>query len=241
VEKPGRRNTWYKYARLLGIQRNRPKFDKRKTLGIRASLPNEYWHADVTIYELATGVKVYIYLLMDNFSRRVLSWRASDKLTASIRLDTIREALSLIPEPQNINLLVDGGSENNNETVDAFLSPSPNGEGPTCPDSSGGVRKIIAQKEIHFSNSMIEAMNKIMKHAYLAGKCFYSLQALEIVLKESIEDYNAKRPHLSLKGLTPDEAYSRAGIQVIDYQQYLIENRAKRLSINRQNRCHECC
>ena len=87
---------------------------------------------------------------------------------------------------------------------------------------------------------MIEAMNKIIKHAYLAGRNFYSIQALEIVLKESIDDYNNKRPHHSLKGLTPDEAYSGIKSQYIDYQLSSTETRVQRLIINKQNRCLEC-
>ncbi len=65
---------------------------------------------------------------------------------------------------------------------------------------------------------MIEALNRIMKHAYLAGKEFYSLPAIETAISIYVIDYNSKRPHNSLKGLTPDEGYLGMNFESIDYQ-----------------------
>ncbi len=42
------KTTWYKYAATLNIKRLKPKTIKTNGKGMRASAPNELWHADVT-------------------------------------------------------------------------------------------------------------------------------------------------------------------------------------------------
>jgi len=43
-------STWYRYAGLLNIERQKPKSIKVYGEGIRATCPNQYWHADVTLF-----------------------------------------------------------------------------------------------------------------------------------------------------------------------------------------------
>lgn len=191
--------TWYKYAPLLGIGGRPPHCKKKRKLGIRASSPHQIWHADVSVFRTLDNVKTYIYLVVDNFSRCILSWRVSLKLCAKTRLDTIEEAYFkyIHTTPLDCMLLVDGGSENNNVTVDDFL------------DSPGvSLRKIIAQRDIHFSNSMVEAVNKIVKYRSLFLQDIPDIDALQKHMEEFVPVYNSIRPHVSLKGLTPSEVLS---------------------------------
>ena len=48
--------------------------------GLRATCPNEYWQIDATVIRLTTGIRIYLQAVIDNFSRRILAWRVSDKL-----------------------------------------------------------------------------------------------------------------------------------------------------------------
>jgi len=84
-------HSFYKYAKLLNLSKRRIKKPPYKT-GIRATKPNEIWHADVTIFKTENNVKHYIYILMDNFSRKILSYAISTQMSAKIRLQTIEEA-----------------------------------------------------------------------------------------------------------------------------------------------------
>jgi putative transposase len=89
-------------------------------------------------------------------------------------------------------LVADGGSENHSITVQKLLESSKNPE----------IHKIIARKDITFSNSPIEAINKIMKH-YLRSHKPDNLEDLQLLLPKIISDYQHQRPHGSLKGLIP--------------------------------------
>ena len=69
-------NTWYKYAKRLGINRPRPSDRRKKRVeGIRAVSSNQIWHADITRFVTPDNLVHYIYLVVDNFSRKILSWR----------------------------------------------------------------------------------------------------------------------------------------------------------------------
>jgi hypothetical protein len=194
-------NTWYKYTRLIGITSKTPRCLKKQKTGIRADKPHRFWHADVTLFRTTDNIKAYIYFVVDNYSRAILSWRVSLKLSAATRLDTIREAHKRYistdincSSAEDVHLIVDGGSENNNSTVDEYIN---------SPGIS--IKKIIAQHDVIFSNSLVEAVNKIVKYRSLFLHNIPDICALEKHLEKFVPLYNDIRPHCSLKGLTPSE------------------------------------
>lgn len=120
-------STWYRYAKRLGLTTIRKKY-KKKCLrhSVKAELVNEIWHMDVTYYKTLDNVQYYIYTVMDNFSRKILAYDVSDKLSAQIRLSSLKRAIKnefniTIASKSSVDLIVDGGSENNNHTIDEFI------------------------------------------------------------------------------------------------------------------------
>ncbi|HEY0030790.1 MAG TPA: DDE-type integrase/transposase/recombinase [Bacteroidia bacterium] len=223
-------STWYKYAALLDIKRLRPKSLKHYGESIVGNYPNHYWHADVTLFRTEDRVLHYIYLVIDNYSRKILSWDISTRLSGELRMNTFREATNIAVASYtelNVNLIVDGGSENNNKTVDGFLN--------TLKDAS--IVKEIALKTVHFSNSMAEATNKIIKTYYLNQKELRNTKELNDYFPTIINDINAIRPHGKLAGLTPDLVYS--GIKP-DKHQFRAQKqtaRQQRIEINKNTNC----
>ena len=108
-------NTWYKYVHKLGIVRSRPESRRKKnTISIRALHPHQIWHADITAFVTADHVKHYIYLVVDNFSRKILSWKVADSVKAATRQATIKQALECVTAANDpVTLITDGGPENN--------------------------------------------------------------------------------------------------------------------------------
>lgn len=223
--------TWYHYSRKLCITRPAlPKMVKYKT-GIRARFPHQIWHADITIVKCLNGMKYFVYLLMDNYSRYILNYQVSNKVSARIRLDSIRQACQeyLYEYEGGTTLLVDGGSENNNQYVDQFIK-----------SQTISIRKLIAGKDIRFSNSMIEAQNKLIKYHYLFKHTFQDLTELKNLLDWIINDYNHMRPHHSLNGLTPYEALQRNELYKNDLKTQIDEARKARKKENQVASCGIC-
>ena len=192
--------SWYKYRNLYEIRRPRSKHRRSKwKTGIRADAVNQIWHADITIFKTLDGIKHCIYLVVDNYSRKILSWAVSSKVSGLIRIHTLREAWERAIEQQPtiaVDLIADGGPENINRIVDRFIQ----GQGIN-------IQRKIALKEINFSNSMIEATNKMIKYQYLYQQPVADGTALSQALKQTIHDFNHLRPHGQLSGLTPNEVY----------------------------------
>lgn len=232
-------NTWYKYARLMKIKRKRHKKIHRKyEEGVRANAPNEKWHADITEMQTADGKISYIYFVMDNFARYITSWRVADRICAKIRLDTFAETIEKAgikpvtarqrKKKNATELIVDGGSENNNKAVKTFIEKYP-------------VDKVIALKDILKSNAMVESVNKIIKYDYLFPKQIQNqTQLINYMESFVVPDYNDKRPHGSLHGLTPLEAYRQKKVNFKKIRDKMIEAYHERIKFNQTHSCMGC-
>ena len=110
-------STWYRLLRIYKWRRPRKRVHPpKRTVGIRASGPNEIWHVDTTLIRLLDGSRVYLQAVIDNFSRRILAWRTSATFdpdgTAEILLSAAKGLFDEKP-----TLLADGGAENFNSSV----------------------------------------------------------------------------------------------------------------------------
>ena len=61
--------------------------------GMRIPRPNQVWTADITYIPMARGF-LYLVVIMDWYSRYVLSWRLSNTMDTEFCLDALEEALS---------------------------------------------------------------------------------------------------------------------------------------------------
>lgn len=190
------RTTFYRYVNMLNLQRAKPEKKKYPT-GIRADAPRRILHMDVTIFRPQDHTKVYLYFLIDNYSRYILSWRASLRYSAEITFENIREAyerFNLKEINPYVDIVCDDGSENKGK-VDTLVN-----------DSRNNLQKLVAQSDIVFSNSMVEAVNKRIKYDYLFVTRPPDFEQTCRYLPIAIEQYHSK-PHSALYGLTPAEVF----------------------------------
>lgn len=187
--------TWYKYMKLNGIDRSRNK--RKKTRGGKgpfAKRPNEVWHIDVTQFKLRGGRKLYLQAIVDNFSRFIVDFEFSDKISGNMTSNLLKRAFSKYDVKY---LLSDAGTENNNRDVRKVVLGK-------------GIRYLIAKRETCWSNSMVEASFAAIKRR---RHDFLSETVPEIViaeLTETIREINYVIPHSTLAGGTPYEVYARA-------------------------------
>jgi putative transposase len=193
-------NTFYKYCKILQVRKQQLIKNYRAKVGKITNYPNQMWNADVTRFVTLDGVKHYIYLVMDNYSKKIIAWDIALTVNPNTRLQTFINAIAFaknsFSQLSNIELLVDGGVENCNTTVDTYLAKL-----------KIMIHKHIALKDTTYSNSAIEAMNKILKNAYLNTMQIQNGTQLRVMVSTIITEYNQVRPHGSLLGLTPAEAY----------------------------------
>ena len=90
---------------------------------------------DISIFKPLDNTKVYIYFIVDNFSRVILNWKTSVEYSSSIAMTVLKEAIQIHGISRDTKLVTDGGPENHGE-VSKFVSNREN------------LKQLIAQKDI---------------------------------------------------------------------------------------------
>ena len=199
--------------------------EKPKT-GIRATHPNEYWHIDVTVIRLFDDTKCYLHAVIDNFTRRILSWRLAKRLTPTTTCEILKEAGKNLQRTPTV--VADSGVENVNARVDQLVA-------------DGVVRRVLAQVEISFSNSMIEAFWRSLRHQWLYLFSLESFTQLEQLIDFYVKEHNAEMPHHAFDGQTPDEMYFDYADRVHDrLRTARHQARRERMEANRGQSCRVC-
>ncbi|MBE8225273.1 transposase, partial [Leptospira borgpetersenii] len=124
-------------------------------------------------------------------------------------------------------LLCDDGSENQG-AVNGFLD-QPN----------LFIKKLIAQVDISYSNSMIEAVNKKMKYEFLFPKNPISFEEVINTLKDAVPGYNS-RPSGVLFGFSPLQVLNGEVPDKHRFVEQIKEAAVIRPKINKQGLCDPC-
>ena len=102
------------------------------------------------------------------------------------------------------------------------------------------MRHWIAQQDVAFSNSMVEAANKHLKYQYLFTKEYADFEAVERDIPSIAESYNNK-PHGALLGLTPYEVFVEGKRPSNDlFLEQKQQAREYRVASNREIKCNSC-
>ena len=176
--------------------------------------------------------RCFIQALVDNFSRYILSWHVSLEYGGEYThrllvagLEKLR-AFGIGNEPQ---VLVDGGSENHNEAVNALVT-------------GGQIDLLTAQTEIDASNSMVEAVFHRLKNCHLYLQKLTSVESLIFHTDFYLKEANERIPLQVLRGATPLEVISLSWDQknIDELKEKSTSARRKRLQINRSRLCGSC-
>jgi putative transposase len=104
--------------------------------------------------------------------------------------------------------------------------------------------RVLAQVEITFSNSMIEAFWRSLKHAWLYLHPLDSFAALRRLTEFYVKAHNGRKrslrvmPHAAFEGQTPDEVFFGIGDEVT--KKLAVARKAARESRMKQNRAVGC-
>jgi hypothetical protein len=95
--------------------------------------------------------------------------------------------------------------------------------------------------EIHFSNSLIEAWWRSLKHGWLFLHPLDTLARIRNLVAFYVSEHNSTIPHSAFRGQTPDEMYFATGDGVPAQLAGAREAaRAERIAANRAARCGVC-
>ena len=168
--------------------------------GLTIDRPNQVWCADITYIPMAKGF-VYLVVVMDWFSRRVLSWRLSITMETDFCVEALREATVLYGQPEIFN--TDQGVQ---FTSAAFVDEL----------AGRGVRISMDGKGRYLDNIFIERLWRSLKYEEVYIKAYGSVAEARRSLGEWLAFYNNVRPHQSLAYRTPHEIFDGVACAHVD-------------------------
>ncbi len=159
--------------------------------GLSIERPNQVWAMDITYIPMARGF-VYLAVVLDWFSRRVLSWRVSITMEAAFCVEALEDALAQHGKPDIFN--TDQGSQ---FTGQAFTGVLANNDIAISMDGKGAWR----------DNVFVERLWRSVKYEEVYLRAYDSVSEARASIGRYLDFYNGRRPHSSLDGTTPDQAY----------------------------------
>ena len=159
--------------------------------GLTIDRPNQVWATDITYIPMARGF-VYLAVVLDWASRRVLSWRVSITMEAAFCVETLEDAMARHGKPEIFN--TDQGSQ---FTGAAFTSVLANNGIEISMDGKGAWR----------DNLFVERLWRSVKYEEVYLRAYDSVSEARASIGRYLDFYNGRRPHSSLDGTTPYQAY----------------------------------
>ena len=146
---------------------------------------------DITYIPMARGL-IYLAVVMDWYSRRVLAWRLSISMETTFCTDAVEEAIALYGPPDIFN--TDQGSQFTSEAFTGLLKENK-------------IQISMDGKGCWRDNVFVERLWRSVKYEEVYLKAYDSVSAAKASLGIYFNFYNTHRPHQSLDGQTPDEIY----------------------------------
>ena len=159
--------------------------------GLTIGRPNQVWAIDITYIPMARGF-VYLTAVMDWFARRILAWRLSNTMEASLCIDAVEEALAKYGCPQIFN--TDQGSQFTSAEFTGLLI-------------SNGIEISMDGKGAWRDNVFVERFWRTIKNEEVYLHAYDSVAEARQSIGRYLEFYNGRRPHSALDRRTPDQAY----------------------------------
>lgn len=137
----------------------------------------------------------YLSLVTDAYSRKIMGYHLSDDMAAEQVLRALQMAIG------------------NRHTTKNLIHHSDRG----LQYCSGIYQQMLIKHNMTasmtdgydcYQNALAERVNGIIKNEFLINKCNTGKE-LEILIRESVDTYNSKRPHLSLNFETPNNTHQK--------------------------------
>jgi putative transposase len=159
--------------------------------GLEITRPNRVWAMDITYIPMERGF-VYLTVVLDWFSRRVLSWRVSITMEVAFCIEALEEALARYGKPDIFN--TDQGSQFTGQAFTGVLA-------------SNSIAISMDGKGAWRDNVFVERLWRSVKYEEVYLRAYDTVGEARASIGRYLDLYNGRRPHSSLDGITPDQAY----------------------------------
>jgi putative transposase len=153
--------------------------------------PNQVWAMDITYIPMAHGF-VYLAVVLDWATRRVLSWRLSITMEAAFCVETLEDPLARYSKPEIFN--TDQGSQFTGAAFTGTLA-------------GNGIAISMDGRGAWRDNVLVERLWRSVKYEEVYLRAYDTVSDARASISRDLDFYNGRRPYSSLDGGTPDQAY----------------------------------
>lgn len=164
--------------------------------GLELTGPNQVWVSDITYIRTQEDF-VYLSLITDKYSRKVVGYHVGRTLDAQDTLKALSMALAQLPEGVHPIHHSDRGCQYCSHEYVKELKEH-------------GMSVSMTEQDHCAENAMAERVNGILKQEYFLNYTFQSVAQVCKAVDEAVWLYNTRRPHRSLGLCTPEEIHRKA-------------------------------
>lgn len=163
---------------------------------LEPTAPNQIWVSDLTYVRTGQNF-VYVALIMDLSSRKIVGYDCSDSLEASGCVAALEQALEQLPKNRYPIHHSDRGTQ---YCCHAYVNRLTDRDLPVS----------MTEQNHCYENAYAERVHGILKQEYGLGNTFRNKTQAQRAVRQAVQLYNTCRPHLSLDYSTPKEVHARA-------------------------------
>jgi len=166
--------------------------------GLSPERPNHVWVSDITYIKTEEGF-LYLYLITDLYSRKIIGWQLSDSLGSDNAILALYMAINQLPAGY-IEIIhhSDRGIQYCSVKYVKVLE-------------SHGIKISMTENGDPYENAVAERVNGILKTEWLYDMELKGYNDAYNAIEQIIKIYNSERPHSSIEMLTPDQAHMQTG------------------------------
>lgn len=181
---------WRRPARPKRVEKMRPQG------------PNRGWQIDMTSFQLADLTTLFLVVVIDCYSRKIVGWTLSGRCRASEWTAALRmglEGAGLTDKDKTAGLVLrsDNGAQPCSRHFVEYLAK--------C-----GVRGQYTGYDAPDDNAYVERVIRTIKEEEIWPNSWETLSEAQEAVENYIRYYNGERPHSSLNYSTPDQAASQS-------------------------------
>ena len=168
---------------------------------IREFIPksiNQLWVSDITYWKINTNTHLYISLITDAYSRKIVGYNVAETMEAVQSIQALQMALASLggdADPLQLTHHSDRGIQYCSTKYVKLLQDK-------------GIKISMTENGDPLENAIAERVNGIVKEEYLDHYKTTCLKEAKTNLVNAITLYNNERPHMSIENLTPNQLHN---------------------------------
>jgi len=213
----GSESTMYRLQRRHALRAKKRMIQRshvtRANMVHRATEPNQVWSWDITWLPTTTrGRYIYLYLVMDVWSRRIVGWTIEDSESAELAAELIKRICrESNVDPRGLVLHSDNGRPMRGNTMIATLQWL-------------GIVPSFSRPHVSDDNPYSEALFRTLKHTPAYPRMpFETLDAAHAWVTRFVAWYNGEHRHSAIRYVTPDERHLGHERSVLSQRHQLYE------------------